>query len=192
MKRIRHKIFSRCNDLTFVDLRAIKGLDYLETVIFNRLTKLKCVLLWNGLETIKVNAFADSGLESFIAPASLKKIEKNAFMNCQALRHVDLSACTLESDNGDFFSEEVFKDSSLESIMLPRALRVIGNLAFAHCRHLKSVSFGENPMLEKIESKAFFDCGLESFEAPPRLKKIGDMAFGGCGSLREFKLNEGI
>ena len=76
--------------------------------------------------------------------------------------------------------------------MLPRTLRVIGNLAFAHCRHLKSVSFGENPMLEEIGNKAFFDCGLESFEAPPRLKKIGDMAFGKCGSLANFKPNDNI
>ena len=76
--------------------------------------------------------------------------------------------------------------------MLPRTLRVIGNLAFAHCKHLKSVSFGENPMLEEIGSKAFFDCGLESFEAPSSLKKIGDMAFSGCSSLKEFKWNSSV
>ena len=89
---ICHKIFSRCNDLTFVDFRAVKKLN---ANTFSGLKKLKTVLLWDGLEVIGRNAFDGSGLESFTAPASLKKIEKNAFKNCLALKHVDFSACTL-------------------------------------------------------------------------------------------------
>ena len=68
---IHHYIFSLCDNLTFVDLRAVKGLNYLGTKTFSGFTKLKCVLLWNGLETIKASAFKGSGLESFTAPASL-------------------------------------------------------------------------------------------------------------------------
>ena len=89
---IYHKIFSRCNDLTFVDFRAVK---HLNGNTFSGLKKLKTVLLGDDLETIGMSAFEGSGLESFTAPASLKKIEKNAFMNCHSLKYMDLSACTL-------------------------------------------------------------------------------------------------
>ena len=47
------------------------------------------------LEEIKASAFNTCGLESFTAPASLCKIGKKAFAFCHALKHVDLSACTL-------------------------------------------------------------------------------------------------
>ena len=47
------------------------------------------------LEEIKAHAFYDCGLKSFVAPASLRKIGEEAFALCNALKHVDLSACTL-------------------------------------------------------------------------------------------------
>ena len=78
-----------------MDLRVAKGLRHLEDMTFSGFEMLKTVLLGDGLETIGVSAFEGSGIESFTAPASLKKIGKNAFMNCRALKHVDLSACTL-------------------------------------------------------------------------------------------------
>ena len=89
---IHRKIFSLCDNLTFVDFRAVK---HLNGNTFSGLKKLKTVLLWDDLEAIGRNAFDGSGLESFTAPASLKKIGKCAFMACRALKHVDLSACTL-------------------------------------------------------------------------------------------------
>ena len=47
------------------------------------------------LEEIESEAFRGSGLESFTAPASLRKIDSTAFQDCGQLRHVDISACTL-------------------------------------------------------------------------------------------------
>ena len=64
------------------------------------------------LETIGENAFSDSGLESFTAPASLKKVGDFAFSECGYLKHVDFSACTIQSGcENDFFGTEVFKES---------------------------------------------------------------------------------
>ena len=82
-----------------------------------------------------------------------------------------------------------FQDSGIESVVLPRTLRVIERCAFAGCTNLKSISFGEDSELEEIEYRAFYGSGLESFAAPPKLKKIGAVAFGNCRSLRDFKLN---
>ena len=76
--------------------------------------------------------------------------------------------------------------------MFPHILRVIEERAFADCEYLKSVSFGEDSTLERIEREAFCGCGLESFTAPPSLKMIGYMAFSKCSALRDLRLNEGL
>ena len=76
--------------------------------------------------------------------------------------------------------------------MLPRTLRVVWDCAFAGCRRLRSVSFGEESLLEEIRPFAFLNCGLEAFKAPPRLRRVGELAFAGCSALRVFRLNEGV
>ena len=57
---------------------------------------------------------------------------------------------------------------------------------------MKSVSFGENSVLEEIKPRAFYGCKLESFTAPLSLKKIGVAAFEACSALKSFELNEDI
>ena len=145
------------------------------------------------LETIGKSAFSNSGLESFTAPVSLKKIGANAFEYCRELKYADFSACTLRSGGRrDLFSEDIFYDCPLESVVLPPALQVIGKRAFAGLKSLKSVTLGDSSELEEIADGAFFGCGIESFTAPPKLKKIGDLAFGNCQMLRDFQLNKEI
>ena len=86
----------------------------------------------------------------------------------------------------------MFQSSGLKTIMLPHALRVIGESAFTECKGLEQVVFGDKSELEEIGTKAFFQCGLRSFAAPPRLQKIGALAFSGCLRLSDFRLNQGI
>ena len=76
-------------------MRVVKGLRYIEDMAFYGFKKLKNVLLGDSLEIIGASAFEGSGLKSFTAPASLKKIRDLAFCNCENLKRVDLSACTL-------------------------------------------------------------------------------------------------
>ena len=96
-----------------------------------------------GLETIAHEAFAESGLEAFVAPATLRRIGDHAFVLCKRLKHVDLGACAAQSwGEYDFLTGDIFKDSGLESIVLPRTLKIIGEGKFAGCKSLKSVTFG--------------------------------------------------
>ena len=83
-----------------------------------------------------------------MAPAPLKNIEELAFENCKNLKHVDLSACTLQSCNGDPFMNDAFRESGIESIVFPSKLRVIRERVFAGCNNLKSVVFEGNSELE--------------------------------------------
>ena len=123
------------------------------------------------LETIGEGAFAGSGLESFVAPASLRWIGKGTFSGCSALRHADLGACAFRSDDEkNCLAASVFERSGLEDVVLPRALRVIEERAFAGCGRLGSVAFGDSSELEEI----------------------GDLAFGGCSSLGDFRLGKRV
>ena len=45
----------------------------------------------NKLEHIRKYSFHDSGLEEFMAPPGLKKIEDRAFSHCKNLRQVELN-----------------------------------------------------------------------------------------------------
>ena len=76
--------------------------------------------------------------------------------------------------------------------MLPRALQIIGERAFADCKYLKLVVFGDNSELREIGPNAFYGSGLESFSAPLSLKQINDAAFSCCSMLRDLQLNEGL
>ena len=152
VRKISFNTFAGCVNLQHADLRAVMGLKCLETSTFQECKNLRRVLLGDGLESIGSCTFKNSGLESFTAPASLCRIGRSAFAGCKELRHVDLGACALPSGGNDFLSEKVFDGSGLESIVLPRTLRVIGDRTFAECGKLRSVSLGENSMLEEIRS----------------------------------------
>ena len=126
-------------------------------------------------------------------PSSVKNIAPDAFSKCFDIWHVDLGACTLRSDNEEnYLSDNIFRGSALETIVLPRTLRVIGESAFEGCKCLKSVSFSEDPMLDEIGVRAFYGYGLESFTVPQKLKKISAVAFGNCRALKDFWLNKEI
>lgn len=86
-----------------------------------RLLSVRC----EGLRVLEESAFESSGLRSFTAPPSLGEVGSRAFASCRALRRVDFSACALQSSG-----ESVFRDSAVESVFLPRTLRVIGERAF--------------------------------------------------------------
>lgn len=103
------------------------------------------------------------------APRSLRELESQVFANCSALRRADFSACAFRSD--DFISEDIFRFTALESVILPSTLRVIGERKFMYCSNLKYVVFGNNSVLKEIKSLAFYGCVLASFAAPPSLER---------------------
>ncbi len=85
--------------------------------------------------------------------------------------------------------------SALKSIAIPAGVETIGSYAFADCSALKSVTFlyGEGKGLTRIGYAAFKRCtSLTSVKFPTSLKVIESNAFESCGSLSEIVLNEGL
>ena len=171
---------------------------FIESAAFQKCRSLRSVgFAGDALESIGARAFAECPLRSFTAPASLCRIGNHAFCGCKMLKSADLSACLLQHERWrncarTFLEDGAFADSGLCYVVLPRALQVIGERAFAGCRGLRRVTLGEDSSLEEIKARTFWGSGLESFAAPASLRKIGELAFGGCNRLRAFSLNEGV
>lgn len=150
----------------------------IEKSAFRDCERLKQVFfVGNALRIIEENAFADSGLESFVAPQSLCKIGGFAFTGCKTLKHTDLSACTFQTDGRKTYEKDslfknVFDNSGLETVALPCTLRIIGESMFANCKHLKSIEFGANSVLEEIKQSSFYESGLESSQRLPCCERL--------------------
>lgn len=78
---------------------------------------------------------------------------------------------------------------SLESIVLPHGVTVIGDGAFAGCEKLKTIQGGEEVVL--IGDYAFSGCEkLSSYAFPTTMKRIGDYAFEMCVELQSIDLSQ--
>lgn len=64
--------------------------------------------------------------------------------------------------------------SFIESISIPKHVRIIGEEAFSRCYKLKKVDFPDDSELEIIESDAFGDSFIESISIPAKVERLSD------------------
>ena len=84
--------------------------------------------------------------------------------------------------------EDVFRNSEIEFIQLPKSLEVIGKSVFMDCESLKKISFPNG--LQKIESKAFMGCtSLKSIYIPASVINFGNYVFDGCFEIESFEID---
>jgi hypothetical protein len=55
-----------------------------------------------------------------------------------------------------------FYKSSLQSILIPRNVEILGSQCFSFCMSLSSITFESNSLLTQIESEAFSSSSLQS------------------------------
>jgi hypothetical protein len=66
-----------------------------------------------------------------------------------------------------------FRESSLQSIKIPRNVESLGSSCFLKCKSLSSISFKSNSRLIRIESDAFRESSLKSIEIPRNVEVLG-------------------
>lgn len=75
-----------------------------------------------------------------------------------------------------------FRDSAIESVVIPGSVEKIGDSAFANCKSLKSVTMTEG--LKEICGQAFSECSnLETMKLPVSVEKLGSMVFPDADNL---------
>ena len=108
-------------------------------------------------------------------PGSLRTIAQGAFSECERLKTVKFSEGlealgTKEHTDDDGPWCGVFQKSELESVELPRTLKVILHGEFEKCKNLKNITLPEG--LERIGDCCFYESALESITLPSTLKTI--------------------
>lgn len=90
--------------------------------------------------------------------------------------------------------EEAFKDcTKITSVIIPNSIVDIGKLAFAHCKCVETVTFGENSGLKSIGNLSFSDCvSLQAIDIPDGVTIIDGSVFSDCESLGKVVLHDNV
>lgn len=172
--------FDGCVSLTSADLtslrntgkEAFKGCTALTSVTLVKNTKLsyamfaksglRSVDIYSERTTIPEYCFARcSDLVSVTLHNNLNAIEKGAFSDCPSLINF-----TIEGTLGTIGEQAFYNSTGLESFALPNCDVQIDSYAFYKCGGLKTLVFGANTRIKKIEGFVFKDTVLDTFVMP--------------------------
>ena len=151
----------------------------------------------------EINAYAFAGydqLRSVTIPASLKKIQANAFYRCNKMERayiLDLDAwCEMELEDHtanpmNYATKTFVEGQELTSLTLPQNLTEIKPYLFYNMEGITEVTIPSS--VEKIGDKAFSWCSdLQTVNLNNSLKEIGENAFYGCGKISGVYLPESL
>ena len=83
-------------------------------------------------------------------------------------------------------------ENTLSTVILPSTLRTVGSHAFAYCKYLTEVTFGDS--IRTVEDHAFYECqSLSVNTLPESLTDIGDYSFYNCDGINiDILIHENI
>ncbi len=155
----------------------IYGENGFELLEYPKFLKAESFTVPDDVVVIKRSAFSESSLKAIMLPPRLFSIERLAFINCGQLSSIN------EEDGKNRIPDTVnviddwafYKCTSLDNLILPEELRIIGK-------------------------SAFMSTGLKTIEIPEKLTTLGEGAFSDCKQLREitceynntFKVYKGV
>ena len=190
-------------DFSFKDCYGItkiivpEGVTSIKHGAFENCEKLQSVDLPNTLVDLETGVFYGcKSLESIVIPGSLKRIEGVILFNkCISLKKIEFQegiTCISgekaysDADYASFFGP----NSSIEEVVLPSTLKVIGHGAFKGCGKLKTVQIPDGTIM--IGAEAFDGCKEIFLKIPESVKLIGNSAFYNCKKLKTVFLSNKI
>ncbi|MBR3871441.1 MAG: leucine-rich repeat domain-containing protein [Paludibacteraceae bacterium] len=161
---------------------------------FENLTQIE---LPSSIETIGVQAFAASGLQSLVIPANVSYIGRGAFGFCENLKTLTWNAVNCRTDacaidEGTFegyhdISLSIFFYSPISTVTFSNNVERIPAYMLNSQDELKSVTLPQS--LEHIGAYAFGGTRLTTISVPSKVSYIGKNAFG-ISSLKSFDVAE--
>jgi hypothetical protein len=139
-------------------------------------------------------AFSGSGIRSVTLPANLTRIGEWAFYGCESLTaiRVDKANRVYADRDGVLFNKALTEliaypaGKTASSYAVPARVTSIGDMAFAGCSNLGSVTL--HASLTRIGMGAFAGTGLVSITLPAGLTRIGEEVFDDCYDLKSITL----
>jgi hypothetical protein len=138
----------------------------IENRMFENSAGLTSVTMSENVTDIGDFAFAGTAVSAVSIP-NVSHIGKGAFSHCGNLLSVDLPAGLTEIE------QETFRESGLQSVVIPEGVESIGLFAFSHCLRLSSVKIPESVTF--IDSYAFFKAENVDVNWPSPLVISGDI-----------------
>lgn len=99
-------------------------------------------------------------------------------------------------DIAEEIAQSAFMGCSVEEVVMPDSVKMIGNEAFSCCKYLKKINLSKN--LQKTTNQlgnnaCFKKCErLKGIEIPAGIKEIPNMMFFGCRELSEVFFHDGL
>ena len=157
---------------------------------------LKAVTLSEGVGFIGNGAFRDcNNLTEMYFPASVYYVSSTAFNSCSSLTKLTVDANNKHyfSNGNCIISHDGILQVGCGSSVIPNdgSVQCIEGYAFYDCDSLQSIVFPDS--LEIIGEGAFEDCdSITSVVIPDSVTTIGVYAFSRCDSLVDAKLGDGV
>ena len=160
---------------------------------------LTSVTIPNSVTSIGNDAFFGcTGLTSVTIPDSVTSIGNDAFFGCTRLTsiNVDKDNKNYTSENGVLFNKGKFllikyPEGKKGEYIIPDSVTSIGDLAFALCQGLTSVTIPDS--VTYIGNSVFENCsGLTSVTIPDSVTYIGNYAFEDCTELTSVTIPDSV
>lgn len=111
---------------------------------------------------------------------NMKKIDTNAFMECNSLCEIILPECITEIGKNAFA-----QCTNLKTIQLPDSITSIKQEAFAYCKKLSKINIPNN--IQEIGAWAFTGCqSIESIIIPETITTLSTGTFRGCYNMKSI------
>lgn len=109
----------------------------------------------------------------------LNYLPRQCFYRCKFLKTVSFSILSSVME----FHRKSLSMCGLETLQVPRSVRIISSKCFYWCRLLKEITFEEGSCLEVIEEKAFMNTSLLTLVVPPGVNSVTGTSFYGVSDV---------
>ncbi len=162
-----------------------EGVTDISSHAFSRLPNAKTITIPSSVKAIGHLAFSGSGFQKIIIPDSVISIEENAISGCY-----DLESVQLPRNMKVIPAAMLSGCRSLKEISIPQTVKTIGDYAFTDCAKLEKVHWEGKSKIQKIGQEAFAVCNIKKLMIPASVKKIGIAGVSGTHAIQVEKNNK--
>ena len=192
VKIIGTKAFYECSKLKRVILA--DGLKTIKDEAFACCNSLETITLPSTLENIGLAAFTRSGLYSLEIPQSVTSLGRNITLDCKNLSSLSVNPANKVFDSRNRCNAIIRTDLNIlmegcSNTKIPDGIVAIGPYAFAGAPGLKDIDIPES--VRYIFDGAFAFCPLNKISIPKSVVLLDDNPFFGCSEVESITVQEG-